>query len=555
MFEEFIKKVLDNAGYEDFKRGVRKTGRQIDLYAKHKVTGHLIICECKAHKDPIGAGDIHKFYGIYDKEYRQNDKLVGLFFSLSGFGSTAVAAYEEMSPDVKQRFLLRNSDFIVSMLRKAKVIASDDKLEHIITSKIKYGLGKRYLVYTRTGIYWIQLVLTDNKATHYIILGSKGEEVPAYVCSEIGSMDERLRNLKLLDIHAMKKILISLLDASSKTPEEISKDANECVETVMLSLQNLKAQNLLDEGKSRTYHLVKEPTAFIDLARQFLGGENETEFFLSTYVDEMINPSLISYCEQRFRLELSPQNKEALLRLLKISPSALREILFGPVEMYRATDEHLKKLNLPEVKRNKIKKNQANDFIGTLLRKLVVDLEKPSSKGILKKREIKGWRTQVTVDLAKLDGLYLSVKADGVIMILPATGKIERGHLVSVTDYDLFINIGLVLTILGKQKEAIECYDRAIIHLSDPAKLKAAWNNKGLSLAVLKKYDEAMKCYDHAIEIDSELKEAWYNKGRVYALKVEHMNAIDCYSKALEIDLNYSNALLAKQESLRLLES
>lgn len=172
----------------------------------------------------------------------------------------------------------------------------------------------------------------------------------------------------------------------------------------------------------------------------------------------------------------------------------------------------------------------------------------------MKKREIKGWRTQVTVDLARLDGPYLSVKADGVIMTLPATGKIEPGHLVSVTDYDLLNHVGLVLAILGKHEGAISQYDIVIEHLSDPAKLKVAWNNKGLSLASLKKYDEAIKCYDRAIDIDSKLKEAWYNKGRAYALKGDHENAIDCYSRALEIDPDYSNALRARQESRCLLK-
>ena len=547
-----MEKVLDSAGYEDFKRGVRKTGRQIDLYSRHKVTGHPIICECKAHKDSIGAGDVHKFYGIYDKEYRQNDKLVGLFFSLSGFTSTALAAYEEMSSDVKPRFLLRDGDFIASMLRKTKAIASDDKLEHIITSKIKYGLGERYLVYTRTGIYWIQLVLTGNKTTHYIVLGPKGEEVPTYVCSEIGSMDAKLRNLKLLDIHAMKKTLISLLDASSKTPEEISKDTNECIETVLLSLQNLMSQNLVVSGKSHTYHLAKELTVFIDLARQFLGSEDELEFYLSPYSEEMINMALVNYVEQRFRLELDLRHEKALLQLLKISPSALYEVLFRSVEDYRITEEHLKKLNLSKQKRNEVRAFQLQDFIGSLLRRLIVDLEKLSSKRILDKRGIKGYRTQIMAVLAGLDRLYLSVESEGVVMILPATGRIERGQLLSVTNYDLFIDIGLVLANLGKPKKAIECYDRAITHLSAPDKLKVAWNNKGLSLAILKRYDEAMECYNRAIEIDNKLKGAWYNKGRVYALKGEHTKAIDCYSKALQIDPNYSNAQLARQELMRL---
>lgn len=546
--------ILDSAGYEDFRHGIRKTGRQIDLYAKSKVTGHPIICECKAHENPIGAGDFHKFYGIYDKEYRQNDKLVVLLFSLSGFGPTALASYEEMSSDVKQRFFLRNSGFIMSMMRKTRVVASNDKLEYIITRRINYDLGKRYLAYTRAGIYWIQLVLIGNKVTHYLVLGPKGEEVPTRICSEIGSTDARLRNLKLLDIYAMKKILISLLDASSKTVEEISRVANECVETVLLSLQNLVSQNLVVTGKGHKYQLTKELTAFINLAGQFLGSENETEFFLSQYTDEMVNTFLISYCEQRFRLELDPQNKEALLKLIKISPSALHEILFGSVEMYRTTDEHIKELNLPEAERNKIKRSQTDGFTATLLRKLIRDMENPSLIDILKRREIRGWRTQVAVDLARLDALYLSAKADGVIMTFRATGKIEPGHLVSVTDYDLLGDVGLVLAILGKHEGAINQYDMVIEHLSDPAKLKAAWNNKGLSLASLKRYDDAIKCYNRAIDIDVKLKEAWYNKGRACALKGDHENAIDCYSRALEIDPDYSNALRARQESSRLLK-
>lgn len=194
-------------------------------------------------------------------------------------------------------------------------------------------------------------------------------------------------------------------------------------------------------------------------------------------------------------------------------------------------------------------------MIGTLLRKLIVDLEKPSSKKILEKREIKGYRLQILVDFAKLSELYLSAKAEGVLMILPAAGKIEAGHIVSVTDYDLLIHVGLVLAVLGKHEDAIKNYNIAIAHLQDPTKLKAAWNNKGLSQAYLGKYDEAILSYDKAIEIDSKLKEAWYNKGRAYAFKGNHKDAIDCYSKALEIDPNYSNALIAKEESTRFLKS
>lgn len=551
LFEEFMEKVLDSAGYEDFRRGVRKTGREIDIYAKNKVFGHPIICECKAHKVPIGAGDVHKFYGIFEKEYQKNNKVVGLFFSLSGFKSTAKAAYEEISPDVKNRFLLCDGSFIVSMLRKTRYIASDDKLEHIIKSKIKNSLGEKYLVYTRTGIYWIQLILTENKITHYIILGPKGEEVPAYICSEIGETDPKLRDLKLLDIHAMKKTLISLLK-SSKTQEAISMDTNECPETVMLALQNLISQNIVVFGKNHTYKLADELTTFIDLARQFLGSEDELEFFLSQYSEKMLNERLIKYIEQRFRLELDSQREKILLKLLRISPSALSEVLFKSAEKYRTMDEHLKELNMPEQKRREMKKPQFQAFIGSLLRRLIADLDKTSSKHILTKRGITGFRTQIMAVLGGKDMQYMSVESEAVIMILPSTGKIEAGQLVSVTNYDLFIDIAMVLANLGKPEEAINNFDIAIKHVSDLNKLKVAFNNKGLVLASLERYDEAIEdCYNRAIEIDNKLKEPWYNKGLAYYMKGEYKKAVECHSKALQIDPEYLNAQLAKEKASR----
>ena len=49
-------------------------------------------------------------------------------------------------------------DDIVSIIRKTKIVSSEDKLEDIIKSKIPYALSERYLVYAKTGIHWVQKV-------------------------------------------------------------------------------------------------------------------------------------------------------------------------------------------------------------------------------------------------------------------------------------------------------------------------------------------------------------------------------------------------------------
>ena len=74
------------------------------------------------------------------------------------------------------------------------------------------------------------------------------------------------------------------------------------------------------------------------------------------------------------------------------------------------------------------------------VKELIADFEKPKYKAILEKREIKGWRTQISVILAKAMEQYVSIQSEDVILLLRATGKIKQGQLVSATNYDLFIN-------------------------------------------------------------------------------------------------------------------
>lgn len=542
-FEKLMKKALDSAGYEDFRMDSHKTGREIDIIAKHKVTGQPIICECKAHGKPIGSDDINKFYGVYDREYQLDNRFVGLLFSLSGFISTAIASYEEMTSGVRSRFLLLDADFVLSMLRKAKIITSVETIDYILKARAPYCYGERQLVCSDGEIYWEQIVLTDNKPSHYIILGSQGEDVPAYQCAEIASKDKCLKNLEMLDINAMKKTLISLLDGSPKAVEDIAKNANQGIETSKLSLKYLKAQNLVEERKGSTYLLTKDLPTFINTAKQLMNTEDELTFFLSSYTQSMINTTLIEYFASRFRVNLKPEEKEPFSRLIALSPSAFKAALYESTQIYETADDHLKELkSLPVAECNRIKAIIFQRFAGLLLRRLIADFENPKYKKIFDRREIKGWKTHISLTLATAQEQYLSITVGDVILFLPVAGNIQAGQLLSATNFDLYIKTGDVLAALGNLEEAIEDYDQAITHLTEPDKLKVAWNNKGLSLRAMGKYDLAIYSFDEALKIDPNLKEAWYNKGLVLASKGDNQLARAAYLKALEIDPEYSHA-------------
>jgi tetratricopeptide (TPR) repeat protein len=88
---------------------------------------------------------------------------------------------------------------------------------------------------------------------------------------------------------------------------------------------------------------------------------------------------------------------------------------------------------------------------------------------------------------------------------------------------------GVVIGKLGKNKEALECFDKAIEIEPDYAK---AWNNKGVVLDDLGRHEEALECFDKAIEIEPDYAKAWNNKGAVLDDLGRHEEAIKCFEKA-----------------------
>lgn len=91
---------------------------------------------------------------------------------------------------------------------------------------------------------------------------------------------------------------------------------------------------------------------------------------------------------------------------------------------------------------------------------------------------------------------------------------------------------GISLTNLGKNQEALACYERAIE--IDP-RYTIAWHNKGATLQKLGKNHEAIACYDKALEINPYYAIAWSNKGRILGELGKYEDAIACCKRAIEL--------------------
>jgi tetratricopeptide (TPR) repeat protein len=104
-------------------------------------------------------------------------------------------------------------------------------------------------------------------------------------------------------------------------------------------------------------------------------------------------------------------------------------------------------------------------------------------------------------------------------------------------------NKGNCLRLLGRHEEAIRCFDKAIE--LDPQDA-AAWMNKGTALGSLDRLDEAIYCFDKALELDPRFVEVWGNRGTTLDGLGRHEEAICCYDRVLQLDQLYADALIIK---------
>jgi serine/threonine protein kinase len=110
------------------------------------------------------------------------------------------------------------------------------------------------------------------------------------------------------------------------------------------------------------------------------------------------------------------------------------------------------------------------------------------------------------------------------------------------------VNKGAALSNLGRNKEALTYFDKALEILPD---FDAAWLNKGVVLAKTGRDEEALKCYAKAVEINPNSPDSWYNCGLAYQNQGSVDNALNSYDRAIELNPMFEAAWLNKGVILR----
>lgn len=208
LFEQMIVSLLETLGYESLKTNILKSGSEIDIVGKSKITRQPFLCECKATKENIAVSTFLQFIGKFVLEKSKSEDIIGLFFTLSPLTAPALESYTDLkNTKFKDQIILHEERNILKLLIESKLIVSED----FVGNKIKnmgYASGDRYLVYTEKGFYWVSVLIEGGKPLFFTAFDNYGIFVSKSVSEEIKELDDDLSDKKYVgervysEIHA-----------------------------------------------------------------------------------------------------------------------------------------------------------------------------------------------------------------------------------------------------------------------------------------------------------------------------------------------------------------
>lgn len=519
LFEHLMEVVLDAKGYHKFRRRTVHTGMEIDIVAYHKVTSEKLLCECKAHNQPIGPKNLNEFFGKVLRKRSKNTNIKGIFASLSGSSSNALEGYEEdYSPEDKLVYALLDNSQIQDLLRSSGLLISDNEIISKIKSNTELSPGDRYLVYFESRLFIIQILEIGGKSSHYLILTGKGELVHKTIERQISKLDKRIKSLVRIDLQILDRVTISLLDLMKKSIAEISREINETENDVSIAIEELKISGLLhteSRGGENVFAMKKDMESLTKLVRKYAFNARKYDFMTSAYIENMVNDEFATYVKNRFKLQLDQDKTNMIISLCRIFASVLSYVLLTDnspfIRSYQQSEEQ-RKLQEPDQERRHTDDIMEHEFFDEIVTRIRTSLEARDDIRIAHEKGVRGFHMVSTFKIASETDLLFSSYTKGTAYMAIASGTIRPGSAVKPTNISTHISIANTYLSLQLYDEATKTYE-VVKKLAGERQdiLRAAWYNQGLCYTAQNNFEDGKRCYEAALKIDPDWIEALSN--------------------------------------------
>ena len=312
-----------------------------------------------------------------------------------------------------------------------------------------------------------------------------------------------------------RKIILCLLDCVPKSAQGIADNTGESLETVEAQLARLVSENICEaerDDEVSKWTVRKDVATFVQLVKEFLSNieepnEQKSQFITSKHYHARLDYDLVEFVLDRFHLRMvyqTDKDKEALRRILLVSPSALSFTLNGDTAIFDELQLSQNQLDSSDSTRDWIIGICRSQFQTPLLEMLIADMKVLDYGSLYAQLQLQVAQVTTHVSLATPSEKYVEILNGGYFSLVRFMEEMKAGQLLSVANPMTFCNQGLALFHLGDFQSAIHEFDKALNEIEDSLQKAVVLNNKGFAHLNLKQYQKAIECFEEGITLDPE---------------------------------------------------
>lgn len=431
LLETIVKVLLSSYGYDYVATNeIGSGGNEIDVVAEKRISNfggsqtYPLICECKAHENPVNMNDWLKFLGKVYKEKRKNSLSFGLMIALSDAngnvkGDIRTENYQE---DVK---LIAGNELIEPIMSHYG-LASITAIINIIKHWTNLTITDRDVAFYNNTPYWI-VYFSDGTFT---ILDKDGQFlekemleniITTFIALSTFSKDSYIdiRRNKTVEIKkkAIKDIAIWALMNSSLSFAQIvdlilQNSGNQLHVNVSEVEKCLKELDFIDVVDNVASIKPVQEINMIEFYRSLLGLGIPTKLYNSFYMEHIDESLLDSILSLQGGLSLSNEERSIVLFIIKHSPSALHIAIY-PNPLFSAKS----KIIGGDV--TALQESLKSSFIQTLANCFEVDADSDLAMLLFDKLELRDFYKQTNYHVVLKNGTECTIPVSKRLYYIP----------------------------------------------------------------------------------------------------------------------------------------
>lgn len=194
LFARLMDDLFLSLGYDNVRKNIARSGREIDIEADHRHERRRAIAECKALQTKVGGTEINTFAGKLRPERlrRPGSGLTPYFISLSGFTEPSIDQEGESGDDAV--VLLDGTQVVTELVHGRILVPIYKATERAGTCTVDVaGIDldpQADLLAHERGWIWAIYYTTNKLRTHVVLIHADGTPLSAVIAREVIAADK-----------------------------------------------------------------------------------------------------------------------------------------------------------------------------------------------------------------------------------------------------------------------------------------------------------------------------------------------------------------------------